>query len=412
MRLLIATPPYAGHLHPNLGIAAAAVAAGHDVVVATTAPCAPEVLATGARHRPVLVGREAEIDAIANPGRRVGWSPRMLLRQLRAHLALLDDADRDLGRAIDEERPDAVLADFTLPIAGLAAQRRGLPWATSHASPSAIETRGGLPGNLGGWRWHEGRAWRMRDAAGRAAVRLAKRGFHRAFRRRARALGLPAVYRSDGSEALYSPELVLALGLEQLEPPATWPRAVRFVGPVRWSPPGEREAPGDVLVTLGTQLPEVKEAAAAAVADAARLLPGLRIRFSWGAGDPVPGDDPPNLERIASADYDRLGEARAVLHHGGAGVTWAALLAGVPQAVHPMDYDQPDIAARLERLGLVVRVPRLDGPSIARGILAAMDAPAGPRARMRELARAADGATASVAAIEELVRQHAGPARG
>jgi UDP:flavonoid glycosyltransferase YjiC (YdhE family) len=50
--------------------------------------------------------------------------------------------------------------------------------------------------------------------------------------------------------------------------------------------------------------------------------------------------------------------AAAVVHQGGIGTTAQALRAGVPQLVVPFAFDQPDNAARLERLGV--------GRSIAR----------------------------------------------
>jgi hypothetical protein len=42
----------------------------------------------------------------------------------------------------------------------------------------------------------------------------------------------------------------------------------------------------------------------------------------------------------------------AVVHHGGAGITYAAILHGKPSLVVPHDYDQFDFAARIEHHGL------------------------------------------------------------
>jgi UDP:flavonoid glycosyltransferase YjiC (YdhE family) len=47
---------------------------------------------------------------------------------------------------------------------------------------------------------------------------------------------------------------------------------------------------------------------------------------------------------------------RAVLHHGGAGVMWECLRAGVPALVLPKDYDQFDHAARLDAAGVALRL--------------------------------------------------------
>jgi len=49
--------------------------------------------------------------------------------------------------------------------------------------------------------------------------------------------------------------------------------------------------------------------------------------------------------------------ARAVVHNGGIGVTAQCMRAGVPQAVVPLVWDQPDNAERIESLGIGVSIP-------------------------------------------------------
>lgn len=46
-----------------------------------------------------------------------------------------------------------------------------------------------------------------------------------------------------------------------------------------------------------------------------------------------------------------LPRAAALIHHGGLGTMSRAFFAGIPQVITPMSFDQPDVAARLERLG-------------------------------------------------------------
>jgi UDP:flavonoid glycosyltransferase YjiC (YdhE family) len=60
---------------------------------------------------------------------------------------------------------------------------------------------------------------------------------------------------------------------------------------------------------------------------------------------------------VASAPFDRLlPRASAIVHHGGIGTVACAIAAGIPQLVCPLAYDQFDNAARVERLGLGMRV--------------------------------------------------------
>ena len=66
-------------------------------------------------------------------------------------------------------------------------------------------------------------------------------------------------------------------------------------------------------------------------------------------------------EGIVHVDYlpfsAVLPRAAALVHHGGIGTAVQALAAGIPQLVRPMNYDQPDNAARLERLGVGSSIP-------------------------------------------------------
>jgi UDP:flavonoid glycosyltransferase YjiC (YdhE family) len=49
-----------------------------------------------------------------------------------------------------------------------------------------------------------------------------------------------------------------------------------------------------------------------------------------------------------------LPRAVALVHHGGIGTIAQAIAAGIPQVIRPMTHDQPDNAARVERLGIGV----------------------------------------------------------
>ncbi|UWQ16359.1 glycosyltransferase [Jannaschia sp. M317] len=81
----------------------------------------------------------------------------------------------------------------------------------------------------------------------------------------------------------------------------------------------------------------------------ARTL-GLRAVLLHGKATVPEGPDLLPLRYAAHAPLFPLGAA--VLHHGGIGTTAEALRAGRPQLVVPVGGDQPDNAARLERLGV------------------------------------------------------------
>jgi len=366
-RIDLVGPPFAGHLHPLLGIGRR-LARDYDVRVISTEGAQAQIEAAGLIGRAVLPGRDAEIRAIVEPPHAVGSNPFRLYAQLRENLKLLL-AFRQAILALwtSEPPPDLLIADFTVPVAGSVARDLGIAWWTSHPSPCVIETPDGPPAYLGGCRPGRGplgaSLGRLRDAAGRALIRTFKRGVHRLYREPIRALGFPHIYREDGSEAVYSPERVLAYSVPELEFPRTLPAAVELIGPVLYTPPTEtpeppfREGQPAVLVTLGTHLPWKKDALAEAVRAAASALPEIDFHFTDGRADSERRESSGNFHRLGYVSYVRdLARYALIVHHGGAGVQFHTLRAGLPALVLPVDYDQFDHAARLEVAGVARRI--------------------------------------------------------
>lgn len=359
-------PPFRGHLHPILGIARA-ISADCEVVVGSTEKVQGAIAAAEVPARVLMPGADPAIQAISDPPHSVGSNPLRLDRQLRANLALLGRFKEELRALWTARRPDLVIADLTLPIAGILALEMGIPWWTSHPSPCAIEAADGPPAYMGGLRQRHDLFGRARDAAGRALVRAFKRSVFFWYRREFRALGVPAVYRADGSEAVYSPQKVLGLGWPELEVPRRLPPAVELVGyplytpPFTGPPPPFRQGRRHVLVSLGTHLWWRKDEVAAAAAAAARRLPEVEIHFTDGdpAGDRREAEA--NFHRLAYVSYQRdLARYDLVVHHAGTGALYYTLAAGLPALTLPSDYDQFDCATRLEerRLARRLRSPR------------------------------------------------------
>jgi UDP:flavonoid glycosyltransferase YjiC (YdhE family) len=73
----------------------------------------------------------------------------------------------------------------------------------------------------------------------------------------------------------------------------------------------------------------------------------------------LPQDVPPEIFVCDYAPHSTLfPRAKLIIHHGGAGTTGQAMRAGKPMLVVPFSHDQPDNAARLERLGVARRLMR------------------------------------------------------
>ena len=69
----------------------------------------------------------------------------------------------------------------------------------------------------------------------------------------------------------------------------------------------------------------------------------------------LPAELPENIQHFAYLPFSKvLPQALALVHHGGIGTTAQAIAAGIPQVIRPMAHDQPDTAARVEKLGIGV----------------------------------------------------------
>jgi UDP:flavonoid glycosyltransferase YjiC (YdhE family) len=421
-RIDLIAPPFSGHLHPILGIGRRLVRDGLHVRVISTESASARIRDSRLQPHCLLAGRDDEIHAIAEPPRAVRGNPLRLNAQLRANLALLGQFQQELRALYRITPPDLAIVDFTLPIAGLAAREAGVSWWTSMPSPCVLETPDAPPTYVGGWLPRDDWFGRVRDAAGRLIVRTFKHAVVRLHRQTMNELGVTGPYREDGSEAAYSGECILALGLRELEFAREWPKAVRFVGPVRYTPPNLGEPPvfvagrRHVLVSLGTHLRAHKDRIAAAVEAAARALPEVEFHFTDGRVAGTPGTpmetarggsrEPSNFQRRPFIDYGLLPRYDLVVHHAGAGILNETIAAALPAIVLPIDYDQFDNAARLRAAGLAVALRSLTNlPHAIERALGDANADAGAKAirqRYRDLVSSHPGEEA----ISTLVRQH------
>jgi UDP:flavonoid glycosyltransferase YjiC (YdhE family) len=229
-------------------------------------------------------------------------------------------------------------------------------------------------------------------------------------------LGLPPVRRLlDGW--WHSPQRIVGLYPSWYAPPQPdWPPQLALTGFLLFDERGLTEPPPEVLDFLDRGPPLVFTAGSAmrlghaffaTAAEACRLLgrPGLLLtRYP----EQLPDRLPDGVRHSAYVPFSQLLPRSAVLvHHGGIGTTAQALAAGVPQLVMPMSHDQPDNAARVERLGVGRSLPpkRFKAPAVARLLGELLDAPA-VAARCREVARRFDGAepiAETCRLIEEMV---------
>lgn len=359
-KVFLIGPPFSGHLHPLLGIGER-LSEQADVTVLSTPGAAK-----GCRlpFHPILAAHEQAVWEIAEPGQAVKGNPLRLYRQLKANMALMAALKEELEGIFRTEQPDLIIADFTVPVAGLTATQLDIPWWTTVASPCVFETPDGPPAYFGGLQPAHTRLQHLQHAVLRFATRQFKRVMGRLFRRELRIIGLPSIYRPDGSEAVYSPKCILALGLPEIEFTRTYPPHFHLIGPVLHTPIDDAPAPHfttdgrpHILITLGTHLPHAKAKLASVVRDIASRQKDIIFHFTHGNASAQPGAHSDNYHEYAYLSYARhLPRYDLVVHHGGAGVLNHCLLHGKPAVVFPQDFDQFDYAARLVAAGVARRI--------------------------------------------------------
>jgi sterol 3beta-glucosyltransferase len=236
------------------------------------------------------------------------------------------------------------------------------------------------------------------------------------------ALGLPAA-REPGPlgqtrEAASLPVLYAFSALVVPKPP-DWNASIRLTGywvlppDPAWRPPPALDAflgagPPPVYIGFGSMTPTRADRLTAIAVDALAAA-GQRgvLLGGWGAfGE---GDLPSTVIAVRDVPHEwLLPRMRAIVHHGGAGTTGAALRAGVPSIVVPLGFDQPFWGRRVYALGVGPRPisrRRLTASWLAQAIQTATTDGA-MRARAADLGtalRAEHGVEVAVAEIEAIV---------
>jgi UDP:flavonoid glycosyltransferase YjiC (YdhE family) len=137
---------------------------------------------------------------------------------------------------------------------------------------------------------------------------------------------------------------------------------------------------------------------------------GRRAILLSGGGGIGDAPLPPNILRIDAAPHGWLyPRTAAIVHHGGAGTTAAALRAGVPMVVVPHLGDQPYWGQRMHALGVApkpINRPKLTTEGLADAIGKAVsdDAMRKKAAELGAKIRAEDGIADAVRLVDRYIR--------
>ena len=197
-------------------------------------------------------------------------------------------------------------------------------------------------------------------------------------------IGLPKVSRVFASW-VHSPHKSLGLFPDWFAPPQPdWPPQAELAGFVFLDDDAGPLAPelaaflaeGEppIVFTPGTAMKHADQFFRPSILAAMQL--GRRAILLTRYPDQVPTPLPDGIATFAYAPFaSLLPRVAALVHHGGIGTVAQALAAGIPQLVRPMTFDQPDNAARLQRLGvgLTLRPGQYEPRAVARALRALLD---------------------------------------
>ncbi|WP_150253801.1 nucleotide disphospho-sugar-binding domain-containing protein [Nocardiopsis deserti] len=423
---LLLTHGTRGDVQPFLALARALGAAGHTGVVAGPASAAPLAAEYDVAYRPVDDGPNAlmgdpELNGVMETGLRGLRGAVHAAALLRRIAPLMRRVHDDMAPLADED------ADVVVHIPGMPgghiAERLGVPSVPVALQPSWVPTRAfpapGVP-------WPRWAPAALNPLTYRLAA-LTLRGQRAVVEEFRDGLGLPRraghhdpLHQPDGS-----PSTVLQAFSRHLLPPRThYPPRVRTTGfwfpppDTRWRPSPELEAfldAGRPPVFVGfSSLPTADPAATGHVVGEAVRRAGVRAVVASGRGGITAGAGGDDVLVLDGAPHERLfPRCSAVVHHGGAGTTGAALAAGRPQVGCPFWGDQPFWAQRTHAAGAAVtplRGQRLTVDALASALARAVGDPAlAERARvLGERVRAEDGAGTAVRLLEEVVARRGG----
>jgi UDP:flavonoid glycosyltransferase YjiC (YdhE family) len=370
VRLAFSGNPMVGHLMPMFPLMRAAVLAGHDVAMITSAGMTSFVRSEGSAEVTMLPAGPSSDHTMADMLARTGVNP-----VTRPHPDTIAEffAGEQVTAAFPEAlergrrwRPDVVVSETMDFVGPAVAGALDLPLVRHTYGPTR-------PHRLTG---------ALRDVADGVANRL----------------GTVSVAPTVWIDAY--PEFLQHEGYPAPTPRIAIRPEVRHSVPGRWTPLADHTPPrATVLVTTGTVFtdPTVQD----------RLVRSVRgperdIRLATGRVAPEPhvvGSD--GVRRTAfRAMGDLLGGVDVLVTAGGAGTVLAALVEGVPMVIMPLGADHDLNAARAEAAGtaLLARTPEAVGTAVARVL-----AEDGFRLRAMEIATRIRAIPDPAAALDELL---------
>jgi UDP:flavonoid glycosyltransferase YjiC (YdhE family) len=411
-RIVLTTFGSFGDIQPYIALALALRERGHSPIIATSEMYRDRVEAVDLPLHPVRPNlTEAEILSHMRPTGDPNLDTAVAMRDI------LFPQSRATYEDLYRLARDADMLVSHLPVfaAPLVAAKTGIRWVSCVLSPrvfvSAYEPSADVPAS------DQAKLIYLSPQENGAARELAKQAtvaWAKPIERLRKQLGLPR-----GKHAIFeephSRELVLALFSPLFgSPQPDWPArtlVTGFLQPHETAIDRELErfleaGPAPIVFSLGSDSDNYAAWFFVESVAAAKLLHRRAVLVGLGASLF-------STESIFGIDYAPYWElfrrAAAVVHHAGVGTAALALRAGCPMLAVPHSTDQPDNAARLERLGVarVIARPAYRARLVALELAAVLGAPRylAQAAQISRLVQSEDGASVACDAIEEVLRR-------
>lgn len=292
--------------------------------------------------------------AIKATGKSISRFWRIVMPEFSGHLAQID---RLVGNA------DAIIGPPWAFNGQSVAEKKGIPFIGAHLwplgflsayDPPVLRDIPGLvrnPVSKGAIRWNR--------LVIRAAKHVMTLMFSKYINPPRQAYGLGRISNTPVLDFLLKPELVLGLYSPHFAPPAAdMPQGAELTGfplvedPVSVPDPELEDfmACEPIVFTLGSI---VSENPGTFYEDSVAAVQSLGLKALMLTKNPELVSAPAGVLVRGYVPHCKVfPKARIVVHHGGIGTTARALISGKPQLVVPHFGDQPDNAARLEKLGV------------------------------------------------------------
>lgn len=397
-RILFGSVPLAGHLAPMLPLARQLLEEGHEVACA----CHPLARESVKREGVPFIesfgwGKEA-VDIMLRKATD-GHIYRTLFseKKLRAGLYLLvnelEQGVKDFLKLLDEWKPDACVLDILFFPGIIAAEIRGIPYASSCPVPIPIKSRDLLPYSFGfpSTKKTMNLAERMMNGMSEAYWGLSTRYLNRV---RASYSLPPITHLTAGS---FSPYLYLCYTTDQYEfARSDLPPQVHFIGPARalatsvggdtfdWAKLGKGPL---VYFTMGTLQGDRK--LIGKMIEAGRGAPWRTVITLGRLFKPDSfANVPPEVTLLEWVPQTPLlKRVSAMVCHGAFNTVNDALCESIPLVVVPLAWDHLEVAQRVVESGVGVRLsPRTVTPAQLRAAVEKVLSEPSYKANARRLA--------------------------